>query len=465
MRRHWQVLVAAWRERRSSAQGSWHAQGVAFLPAALEVQESPPSPMGRAMMWTVMALFVLVLGWASMGNVDIVAVATGRLVPPGMTKVIQPLEAGIVRRIHVRDGQSVAVGDPLIDLDARVLAVEQAQGLSELRSVRTALSRVEALRQSLADPHDTQPPVLVPPSGAEHEDIVAQRRMMMTQWEEYRARARALRAQVNRQEAERAVLVEEIKRRKSILPLVERRVNAIRSLMEDKLAAEQEYLSTEQERIEHVRGLSAAGQRIVETGEAIEQALARRAALDAEFRKALSQEGLELKGRQEALVQSLEKLKIQLAQRQLRSPVDGTVQQLAVHTLGAVVTPAQPLMVIVPGDSTLEVEAVIQNRDIGFIRTGQAVEVKVDAFPFTHYGTIPGEIEDISRDVAEASETGTAYRCRVSLARSTIQAEGRWVQLAPGMSVSVEIKTGRRRLIEYFLSPLLRYAQESVRER
>ena len=171
----------------------------------------------------------------------------------------------------------------------------------------------------------------------------------------------------------------------------------------------------------------------------------------------------------------------------MRSPIDGTVQQLAVHTVGGVVTPAQQLMVIVPADSQLEAEAMISNRDIGFVSAGQQAEVKIDTFNFTRYGLLQGKVVSVSQDAivrdkpnakAGAPKSGGAlsdssepegqellYSARVSLDETQMQIEDKMVNLAPGMAVTVEIKTGTRRLIEYLMSPLLRYRQESLRER
>jgi hemolysin D len=185
--------------------------------------------------------------------------------------------------------------------------------------------------------------------------------------------------------------------------------------------------------------------------------------------------------------QDLIKAEQKSSERRLRSPIDGTVQQLAIHTVGGVVTPAQQLMVIVPANSHLEAEAMISNRDIGFVSAGQAAEVKIDTFNFTRYGLLQGKVVSVSQDAivrdkpnakADASKSGGAlsdssepegqellYSARVSIDATQMQIEDKMVNLAPGMAVTVEIKTGTRRLIEYLMSPLLRYRHESLRER
>ena len=149
----------------------------------------------------------------------------------------------------------------------------------------------------------------------------------------------------------------------------------------------------------------------------------------------------------------------------LTAPVDGVVQQLAIHTIGGVVTPAQALLALVPRENALEVEAVLENKDIGFVYAGQDATVKLETFLFTRYGTIPGKVRVVSNDAANDEKRGLIYPVRVQLARTTMQIENKTVNLSPGMAATVEIKTGTRRVIEYFLSPLLQYANESLRER
>jgi hemolysin D len=149
----------------------------------------------------------------------------------------------------------------------------------------------------------------------------------------------------------------------------------------------------------------------------------------------------------------------------LVAPVDGTVQQLAVHTVGGVVPAAQPLMEIVPKQAQVEVEGFLENKDIGFVREGQEAQVKIDAFPYTKYGTIPAVVTHVSRDAIQDEKKGWRYSVKVTLKRATMNIDGRVVSVSPGMTSSVEIKTGTRRVIEYVLSPLMELGEESLHER
>jgi len=149
----------------------------------------------------------------------------------------------------------------------------------------------------------------------------------------------------------------------------------------------------------------------------------------------------------------------------LASPIDGTVTQLSVHTIGAVVKPADALLAIVPKDEELIIEAMVLNKDIGFVREGQPAEIKLEAFPFTRYGVVNGTIETISTDSVDNKELGLVFPCQVKLAQTYIDVGSKRIALAPGFAATAEIKTGRRRIIEFLLSPLSRRLQEAGRER
>jgi len=360
------------RERRAQEE-------LAFLPAALEIVETPPSPIGRAIGTTIIALFCVALIWATFGHVDIVASASGKVVPSGRVKLIQPFETGVVRAIHVRDGQSVKAGEVLIELDPSITAAEQAQKEAERDTIAAVIDKLEAAE-----------------------------------------------------------------------PIIAQRVAIWKILTDQRLGSKLTYLETLQLLTENHKDTAIQKSRLVEANAAVEAITAR--------------------------------MKRQI----LTAPVDGVVQQLAVHTVGGVVTPAQQLAVVVPSDVVLEIEAMVPNREIGFVHVGQDVQIKVDAFNFTRYGLLHGRVLSVSQDaiVRDVSPDKTKdntpgaestssepkgqelnYAVRVSLDRTQIQVDDALANLSPGMVVTTEIKTGSRAVITYLLSPLLRYAHDSMHER
>jgi hemolysin D len=444
-----------------------------FLPASLEIQEKPPSPVGRAIVWAIVTFFSLAVVWAMIGEVDIVATAQGKIIPSGRVKVVQSMEIGVVRRIHVQEGQSVEAGDLLIELDPTATQADLGRVEAELIAARLDQARYRTLERVTADPVDGNevtaaltlqyPPALAQEAGASA--VALQGQLLHSAWSEHRARAAALDNTIASREAELAALQEEVKKRAGTLPLITKRAEAVRKLVDKQLSAEQTWLELEQERVEQKQELAALKSRTEQVEASIREAREQRQALDAEFRGGLLAKLAETDRRIDQLQQERVKASQRTNLQRMTAPVAGVVHQLAVHTIGAVVTPAQELMKIVPESESLEVEAWILNKDIGFVAEGQPAEVKIETFPFTRYGTIDAEMRGVSNDALTDEHKGLVYAARVLMKDSVIRVGEKLVNLTPGMAVTVEVKTGKRRLIEFILSPLLRYKSESLGER
>ncbi len=450
---------------------------LAFLPAALEIAETPPSPVGRAIVWSIIGVFAAALLWACLGKVDIVAVAPGKIIPSGRTKKIQPFEIGVVRAIYVRDGQKVSAGDPLIDLDPTINAAEQNHLKSDLLAADLDIARLKAELALSSDPLSH----FAPPKNANPSLLSAQRRYLLTQTEERRSKIAALDMQKAQKQAEAATAKATIAKLEAVMPLLLQRAEVHRALIGRQLVSKLAYLETEGKLIEQQEELKVQRAHLKEAEAAIAAIAESRNHTASEFERTLSADLSEAErkaaGLREDVAKSEEKARLQ----HLVAPVNGTVQQLAVHTLGGVVTPAQQLLVVVPLDSELEIEALISNKDIGFIREGQDAQIKVATFNFTRYGVLAGRVLHISGDAItpDQSEEKTShpkdkdaptpqdsvFSARVSLDAKSMHIDGRFVNLSPGMAVTVEVNTGRRRIISYLLSPLVKYGHDSLRER
>ncbi len=435
-----------------------------FLPAALEVQESPPSPLGRTLLWTIVLLLVGAVAWACIGKLDIVAVAPGKIIPGGRSKVIQPLEMGIVRAIHVEESQAVHQGDVLIELDTTSAHADQERIREERLTAELEQVRAQAIVLAL-DNGGQLPEALPWPAGAGAGMIAIYERWIRGQLREHRARQAALDDDIRSREAELSATQATIDKLEKTLPLITERVASLDKLAAKGMAARAAFLELEQRRIETEQDLATARERVKGIRAAIGERHQQRRAAAAEFMNSALQQAADAARRVRVLRQELVKARRRSHAQILTAPVSGVVQQLAVHTLGGVVTPAQPLMVVVPQDHDIEVEAMIANKDIGFVHAGQDARVKVDAFPFTRYGILDAALHSVSLDAIADEKHGLVYSARVALKESTIAVGDKRVNLAPGMTVTVEIRTGERRLIEYFLSPLMQYVDESLRER
>lgn len=461
------VLRRAWRHRREMDPPARLPHEVRFLPATLALQETPVHPAPRVAMGLILLFALLVLLWAVFGHVDVVATASGKIIPDSRSKIVQPQETGTIAAIHVRDGQVVATGERLIELDATVARAEAERLRNDLLAARLEAVRVQILLSALDKGRvPLREELLSLLDGVMAPDRAdAEWRLVLGTYGAHTSAVDQLDAEIARREAERRATSAMVEKLHQTLPIVEQRARDYRDLLERRFVSRHGYLELEQARIEQERDLAAQREKLAEIAASRVEAERQRDRIVAEVRREWLDRLHVAYERAAGLAQELLKAESRDRLMVLSAPVSGRVQQLAVHTQGGVVTPAQPLMVIVPLDSPLEVEALVPNKDIGFVHAGQAVEIKVETFPFTKYGTMEGQMVDVSSDAIQDEKLGLVFAARVRLARDTLMVDGREVRLSPGMAVTVEVKTGKRRLIEYFLGPLLRYADESLRER
>jgi hemolysin D len=456
------IFRHVWKERKSLDPHPRLPHEAQFLPAALELQETPVSPAPRITMWLLIAFALIALLWAIFGHMDVVATAQGKIVPGDRTKVIQPIETATVKAIHVTDGQAVKAGDVLIELDATNTTADSTRLANDLATARLQAARARALLAAIAS---GRAPMLGPVPGIDADRRSHEQRVLEGQYHEYQAKLARIDADNVRRAAELASTREVVSKLEQTVPIAKRRAQDFKNLVDRKFVSEHGYLEKEQSRIELEADLATQKSRLHELEAAIEGGRSERAALIAEFRR-LSLDSLnEAEQKSTTATQELIKADSRGKLMTLTAPVDGTVQQLAVHTIGGVVTEAQPLMMVVPKDNPIEVEAYVENKDIGFVNPGQEAVVKIETFPFTKYGTIEAQVAYVSNDAVNDEQRGLIFPARVNLGRSTIQVENKTVNLSPGMAVTVEVKTAQRRVIEYFLSPLLQYKDESLRER
>lgn len=469
--RYRQVYRAAWAMRRELVPVERNAHELSFLPAALELQDSPPHPAARVAILALISFVLIATLWACFGKVDIVASAPGKLVVSDRSKVIQSLEPGVIKAIYVQDGQLVKAGQVLIELDATLTGAENNKSYSLWQDAKLEALRAHALLNALETqrlPELAQDPELNQQSSGPQvvvDKLADTGRMALSQWQELQAKVATLEADTSRKRAERAGIIEQVHKLEKTLPFINRRAADYRKLAEQRYVAEHDYLEKELVSIETERDLATQRQKQEELTQAILTNQKQKEATLAEFRRIQHDSLAHANEKIREFAQEVIKAQQRQRQTMLIAPVDGVVQQLAVHTVGGVATAAQPLLVVVPLEDSVEAEAMLENKDIGFVNPGQDAAVKIETFNYTKYGLIDGKVQTVSLDAIQDEKRGLIYAMRVRLARSAMNIEGKQVQLAPGMAITVEIKTGKRRIIEYFLSPLIQYASEGLRER
>jgi hemolysin D len=459
-----------------------------FLPADLEILETPPSPVRMALILLIGALVVVALVWSWFGRLDIIATAQGKIQPAGRVKVIQPLEPGKVAAIKVENGRRVAAGDVLVEFDPGDARAEEADAQGSYDAFRAEVLRrraaLEAARTRKLDPAPAIDwPADMPKTNREREDRVIEN--------DLRQLANAVLgfdAQIRQKEVERDRAADTVAAQDKLIGTLQERVDMRASLVQSGSGAKSALIDAQESLHYHMtQSAMYKGQR--------DAAAANIFVLEQEREKAYSsfladnaQKLSEAQRQADDFREKLVKAKLKSARMSLESPIDGVVYGLSVNTIGQVVGGGDELMRIVPEGAALEIECYLANRDVGFVKPGQKAVVKIESFPFTRYGTLSATVTRVSSDAIPQPEAeqreGDAARLNrektfgggertqnlvfpVTLVpgQTEMNIDGQRVPLTPGMAVNVEIATGSRRILEYIFSPLVETASQSMKER
>lgn len=459
-----------------------------FLPAALEIVETPPSPTARATVSVFVIILAAGISWACIGQMDIVTSAPGRLVSSGRTKVMQPFETAVVRAINVSDGQHVSAGQPLVILDPTGNEAERNRASHDLMTALVDGARLQALLKN-----DLQ--TFKPPADADEATLSTAKRLMKAQADAQEAKLANLDHQAAEKKAQLGEIGAEVKRIDATMPMLQAHMDIRNKALKTGYGNQIDYYDSLRQVVDQQQQRIVDQSKIAETEQDLASVLRQRDEAVSEYLSGLLLDLSKAEAADSEKRQDLIKA-TQLARLQtLSAPVDGTVQQLAIHTVGGVVTPAQPLLAVVPEDAPLDLEVMVPNREIGFVHVGQSAEVKVETLEFTHYGLLHGTVMSISRDAVatdplrqgpsqaqnpdpssrnssdKSSSSDTPadgdpdYVAHIKVQERGLKTEQGFVPLEPGMTVDAEIHTGRRRIIDYILSPLQRYRHEALTER
>ena len=458
-----------------------------FLPANLEILETPSSPKASLFLWVLCVMLASALLWSWFAHLDIFAVAKGKIQPSGRSKIVQTLDPGKIRTINVTNGARVKAGEIVLELDPTDSEADKKTLEGQLEWLNAEVVRRTAAIEAVNTQNDT--PEIVFPATVSEGVQLREKSAFYADLGQYIAGRESLVAQRGQQVAMQERLKGSIQAREKLIASLNERVGmkeALVSLQSGTRSSVIDALQTmqgEQTNLAYDRGqlLEAQAGTLASERKVVQ--------LKQEFVAKQTQEFLDSQRKRSDVLQALVKAEAKETRTKLRAPIDGYVQQLLVTTVGQVVTTGQPLMVVVPSDGVFEVEALVENQDIAFIRLGQEAIIKVDSFPFTRYGSIKGTVKRISpdavdqRDAGMTSETNTqrnanantisgvsqvqnlVYPVTVELSSLSIYADGRDVPLGPGMTVTVEVKTGDRRVIDYLLAPLREVSSRAATER
>ena len=460
-----------------------------FLPAALEILQTPPSPIATSLLLCICAAFSVALAWSYFGHLDIHAVATGKVQPSGRSKIVQPLEAGKVVLVHVENGSMVRAGDLLVELDPTETGADRESLARDVEALNAEIARRKVSVAVAAGPELKPRPIVF---AANTSDNVKRREegVAATEIAQLASSQASLKAQVAEKQATRQKLLLGIEARKNLIALSQERVSMRQTLSDQGAGSRALIIESEQQLQTHLVADAQDFGQLFETDAALVSLERKIEEVVSQFVSDQTQKLAEAERKRDRQEQELIKAQSKTDRTRLRSPIDGIVQQLNLTTVGQVVTSGQSLLTIVPVDGPVEVEAMIANKDIGFVDPGQTAMVKIEAFPFTRYGTITGTVAKVSREAVDEQDANAAgggsagmrqsaggaprgagrgqnlvFPATIQLSRRTINVGDKDVALTPGMAVTVEIKTGQRRVIDYLMSPLREIGGQTGHER
>lgn len=432
---------------------------VEFLPAALEVLEAPPSPTARIFAIGLMVMLFAALTWSFIGTLDVVVVGQGKLIPIGNVKQIQTKDVGVVTAIHVVEGKKVTKGELLVELDQSEQRASLEASERNLLDAKLNIARIEAELRALngvegrfAAPHD---------APSQLADM--HRRQLLANTEAFRAAVDALQIQQRAREAEIRGQTSQIDKLRAQLVFYEEREVSLHQLRQQGFVSEASWREAQTQLLAIRKDLEIAQHSHDRAQSELLKVARDITNLTVNERKSLIDRLVVAQNSAAETQKSIDKFTAQTGRTEIRAPINGVVQNLSIHTIGGVVGPQKDMMTIVPLGHNLQVEAMVSNQDIGFIFPGQNVSVKIDSFPFTTYGFIEGNVLTVSRD-SVFEQNAYVFPVQVSLKKTDIVVADRTVPLTPGMTVSAEIKVRKRRVIDFFLDPITRHLQESMRE-
>lgn len=430
-----------------------------FLPAILEVTETPPSPVGRTVMWTVLVLLVVGIAWSILGHINEVAVANGKV--SGHAKTIQVKNKGVVKEIKVIDGQHVEEGDELVILDPTTTSADY----DNLKK-RAAYYKLDI--QRLTAELTGQPFTPERDEDLESHDLAAELALYQSRVRDYQTQRQSRQDVISQKRARFQSTQATYEKYNEGLKIAEDKESRLEQLIQESAISEFQLLEQQKETIEYRKNAQAALDEMVSIQAEIAEAEQNLANVDASYRKDIMTALVDAKKEYYSLEESIKKAEEDSRLSTILAPVSGRVFELDIHTIGGIVTDAQKLMQIIPDGTDMQFEVYADNKDIGFIKIGQTAEVKITTFNFQKFGMIDAVVEEISANAVDDPqdiEKHGRFKLMLKPLQNAVDVEGTMVELAPGMSVSAEIKIREKRIIDFFLDPFRKYTSEALRER
>lgn len=435
-----------------------------FLPAVIEIEETPPSPIGRFILWAIIILFMITIAWASLSKVDIVAMTRGKLVVNALSRPVNTSVTAKIVAVLVKEGEYVEKGQSLIKLNDASLVAQLEENILQQQINRFHIARLTLLYEHYSN---RSAPLTLPIQFQIESPMLAQQISMQLQAEvenDHNAKeVYKLNQQILTAQIENYLVQKEMA--ENLLPIYEEQHHALNSLYKKEMTSKDSLLEIKKKYLEAKYTVSSADAKVKEMRANYDQIEGQIDSYIADKTREVAQEKIERLNQNDILLAQQKQLEALIAEYELKAPIAGIVESLAYRDAGAAVEAPQELLKIVPNNEKLIAEVWVSNQDIGFLNKNQSVTVKIDTFDFTRYGWIEGKLINISSDAIEDKDLGLVYKAVIELSKNNIIVDGQPINLEPGMSVSAEIKTGKRTVLSYLLSPMMEALDDVGKQR
>ena len=420
-----------------------------FKPLLIEIEDKPLNPLGRIILYLVLAIMVFATAWLILAKVDVVVSAQGKVIPSGEIKILKPLESGVVSKIFVKESDRVKKGDILIQIDPTVTDASLLSKQDDLAVINSDIALLEALISESNLSKDE----LNKLNSSQLSLYNSQKQILASTYESNKAKLNSAKLDIKANESE-------VNRLSLLLNKEEEAKARLQKVLD--LIAKKEYEEVSKNIINLKEQKDIALYRLKESNKKLEEIIEENQKAIKTIKSSWIETSLNKEKEKRELSAQINAILFSNKTQQIKSPVDGFVGKLLIHTEGGVVSPNDNLISIVPSDAPLIIKANVLNKDIGFLKLGQEVAVKIDTFSFQKYGLLHGNIIEISKDAIEDEKLGLIYEIKIKPKSLDIKVDGETKQLEIGMSVIAEVKTGKRRVIELFIYPIIKYMDEGL---